>query len=625
MNARRANASGANQPRQETPRPAAEIPAIISAMPPDVANAPETPDAWADAALAAVLLAVDPVGLGGIALRARSGPVRDIWQDQFRKLLNTDMPVRRLPSGIADDRLLGGLDIPATLRAGRPIADRGLLAEADGGIVFVPMAERLSGAIAARLARVLDTGEVIMERDGLASRSHSRIGIVAYDESAQDDEPPPRALTDRLAFHPSLEGVRLGGAADFGFEPALLPAARLRLKNTVAGADAAQALCELALALGIASLRAPLLALRAARAHAAWRAAERVEQADLLVAARLVLAPRATQLPAAEPETQPPPPEPPPDEPDDPATPPAEQDLLDRDILLNAAKAAIPQGLLDRLRAASASAAMSTNAGQAGALQTSLKRGRPAGVRAGTPRSGARLSIIATLRAAAPWQKLRQQDDRTMRAGHGAVIVQPEDFRVSRFKQRTESVTIFIVDASGSTALNRLAEAKGAVELLLADCYVRRDQVAMIAFRGRGADVLLPPTRSLTRAKRSLAGLPGGGGTPLAAGLDEGLRLAESVRRKGQTPILVLLTDGRANVARDGTGGRILASEDAAAAARMVHQSAYRAVLIDVSPRAGEAGRQLAAVMNAIYLPLPFANAADLSQAVRVISTARSN
>jgi magnesium chelatase subunit D len=177
-------------------------------------------------------------------------------------------------------------------------------------------------------------------------------------------------------------------------------------------------------------------------------------------------------------------------------------------------------------------------------------------------------------------------------------------------------VTIFVVDASGSAALHRLAEAKGAVELLLADCYVRRDQVALIAFRGNAAELLLPPTRSLARAKRSLAGLPGGGGTPLAAGLDAAFALTDLIRRKGQTPTVIVLTDGRANIARDGGQGRPRAEEDAISAARQLRTAGVRTVLVDTSPRPGPLAEQFAKEMGARYLPLPHADAATLSKAV---------
>ena len=195
-------------------------------------------------------------------------------------------------------------------------------------------------------------------------------------------------------------------------------------------------------------------------------------------------------------------------------------------------------------------------------------------------------------------------------------MIHKDDFRISRFKQRTETATIFVVDASGSAALHRLAEAKGAVELLLADCYVRRDQVALIAFRGSAAELLLPPTRSLARAKRSLAGLPGGGGTPLAAGLDAAFALADSVRRRGQTPTVVVLTDGRANIARDGGQGRLRAEEDAINAARQFGAAGITAVLVDTSPRPGPSGETVAREMGARYLPLPHADATMLSKAV---------
>lgn len=192
-----------------------------------------------------------------------------------------------------------------------------------------------------------------------------------------------------------------------------------------------------------------------------------------------------------------------------------------------------------------------------------------------------------------------------------------EDFRITRFKHRSPTTTIFAVDASGSAALHRLAEAKGAVELLLADCYVRRDQVALIAFRGPAAELLLPPTRSLVRAKRSLAALPGGGGTPLAAGIDAAAALADAVRRRGGTPVVVVLTDGRANIARDGSPGRPRAEEDALAAARRLRAAGFTALLVDTSPRPQPAAEQLAREMGARYLPLPYADAANLSLAIR--------
>jgi magnesium chelatase subunit D len=237
----------------------------------------------------------------------------------------------------------------------------------------------------------------------------------------------------------------------------------------------------------------------------------------------------------------------------------------------------------------------------------------------GAPRGGQRLNVVETLRAAAPWQTLRRQ----LRAPGGApgegrrVEVRSDDFHVTRHRQRRETTTIFVVDASGSAALARLAEAKGAVELLLADCYIRRDRVAVLAFRGRGAELLLPPTRSLVRAKRCLAGLPGGGGTPLAAAIDAAAALADAVARRGDTPVVVLLTDGRANVALDGTGGRARAEADAFDAARRLRLQGSAVLLIDTSAQPQPVAARLADALRGVYLPLPYAGAAALSQVVR--------
>jgi magnesium chelatase subunit D len=245
-------------------------------------------------------------------------------------------------------------------------------------------------------------------------------------------------------------------------------------------------------------------------------------------------------------------------------------------------------------------------------------------VRRGPLRAGARLNLVATLRAAAPWQPLRRAGAQGEGRPGGAprVIVRREDLHVTRHRPRSRSTAIFVVDASGSAALHRLAEAKGAVERLLADCYVRRDTVAVLAFRGRGAELLLPPTRSLARARRALAGLPGGGGTPLAAAIDAAAALADAVRRRGDSPLVVLLTDGRANIARDGTPGRERAAADAQAAARAFRTGGVPALLLDTAPQPQVAAQALARTLGAHYRPLPHADAAQLSRAVRGVAAA---
>lgn len=610
-----------------------------------------------DALSAAALFAVDPQALGGVAIRALAGPVRDQWLALLRGWLPPGQPWRRVPLNIADGRLLGGLDLSATLSAGRPIAERGLLAESHGGVLLLAMAERLSAGTIARLAAVLDDGELRLARDGIAATVPARVAVIALDEGIEADEGLAAPLLDRLAFRLDLDGLRRLDPASLGLDAESLAAARARLPNVELPEAVIAALAATAEQLGIASLRAIWLATRAARAAAALDGREVVTDADGAIAARLVLAPRATRLPAAEPPADAA--EPPPSEPDQPASadtpppPPPERDAsneddappLDpdqplQDLLLAAATAAIPPGLLAQLKAG-AQAGKARAAGKSGALQKAAARGRPAGSRRGEPRAGQRLALIDTLRAAAPWQRLRraERDARAAAPSSGSlprrkagslsasaprVLVRREDFHVTRLEQRRETTTVFVVDASGSSALNRLAEAKGAVELLLADCYVRRDRVAVIGFRGSSAELLLPPTRSLVRAKRSLAGLPGGGGTPLATALDAAGELADAIRRRGETPGIVLLTDGRANIGRDGKPGRVQAEADATAAAKRLAAAGHATLFVDTSPRAQPAAAKLASDLRALYVPLPFADARSLSAAVKAVhATAR--
>ena len=609
-----------------------------------------------DAATIAALFAVDPVGLGGVALRSPACDNRDQWLALLKSLLPTQTPLRRVPLNINDTALLGGLDLGASLQAGKPIALKGLLSQADGGVLVLAMAERMSLSSAARFGSVLDTGMVALQRDGLDTSAKASLGLVALDEGANDDEQMPAGLADRLAFR------LLMGAQDEDEEGPEWTAqevlnARERLSQVTIDDEAVQALCAAALALGIDSLRASVFAVRVARAAAALAGSNTVEEEHTGVAARLVLAPRATRLPPAAPpeneaqdtpaENQEPPknsdsdnksePPEPPSKPDAPDAENKDESNVDGDqeeaqdedpglpenlaeLVLEAAQAAIPSGLLARLKMGQLHRAKTPTSGSAGALQKNALRGRPVGARKGEPRAGQRINVLETLRAAAPWQKLRQRQQAPTDGQIQRIVVRKEDFHVTRFRQSGQTTTVFVVDASGSSALNRLAEAKGAVELLLADCYVRRDSVAVLAFRGQTAELILPPTRSLARAKRSLAGLPGGGGTPLANAIDAAILLADQLRKKGETPIVVLLTDGKGNIARDGRPGRAQAAADALAAATEMRLRGFSTLLVDTSPQAQDAAKNLAQAMGAQYLALPYAGANSLNQAVRAVA-----
>jgi len=356
------------------------------------------------------------------------------------------------------------------------------------------------------------------------------------------------------------------------------------------------------------------------------------------LAARLVIAPRATRLPPPPSAEEPPPEqaaEPPPEKAAEPPQqdpsadaepPPDDADAIPdkplEDTVLEAARAAIPPGLLAMLQA-SLLLGRTRSGGKSGAAQQNHRRGRPTGSRRGSLRPGVRLQVIDTLRNAAPWQPLRRRErEAAGLPSHGRVLIRADDFQVTRCLQRSETTTLFVVDASGSSALHRLAEAKGAVELLLADCYVRRDRVALMAFRGKGCELILPPTRSLTRAKRTLAGLPGGGGTPMAAAIEAAQQLYGQLSRRGDSVVMVLLTDGRANIARDGSPGRERAADDARVSAAQLRNEGVRTIWIDTSAQPQAAARALALQAAAHYLPLPQANARELWGAVRQVAGA---
>lgn len=577
---------------------------LVARVDTPLAPAPEidaaSADRWTLALRVIALLAAGPYGIGGVVLRAPPGPVRDRWTD----LLGQVALLRRLPASADAEALDGGLDLTATLAAGRPVARRGLLAEAAGGILLVPMAERLAPALAARLANAVDDNGPLLV---LFDESHDR------DDGAS--ERPSAGLEDRLAIHLDLGRVRLPMAellsGQWQPEPAL-PAG-----DPTPVDDAVGALATAAAQLGIASIRAPIQAQRVARGLAGIAGRSAVTSADLEVAAAMVLGPRARQVAPPDTAQDSTPPEPPSE------TPPSEtsenNDQTDNDIpqdltdlVLDAAATALPPGLLDAL--ANGIAFRAPAGGSSGAKLRTLTAGRPAGVRSGAPGRGARLALIETIKAAAPWQKLRGPRD------DGRLSIRHSDLRIRRFVARAQSTTVFAVDASGSAAFARLAEAKGAIELLLAQAYVKRAEVALIAFRGQEATVTLPPTRSLARAKKELAALAGGGGTPMAAGIDLARRVADAERGRGRTPLVVVLTDGRANVGGD--AGKT-PQEAALASARALGATGIASVFIDCAARARPEGAALAAAMGARFVALPRLDAKAVVAAVNAATATR--
>ena len=554
--------------------------------------------ALTDCLLAARLFAQRPERFGGICLRG-FGPVRDALVERLASALGPFGPVIKIPNNVDSERLLGGLDLAATLQAGRSVRRRGLLETAQNGVLLLPMAERINDNIAAHIAQAMDIGA---------------LSVILLDDGMDANEMPPTVLMERVAFHCDLTGSRDLEAVevqDFSPGDGAIKVASLTRKRRAA-------LAATAAALGIHSVRPLLFAERCAAAHARSAGRDRIADEDLQAAVRLVLGPRATQVPQREEE-----PHRPQEEPSPPGQDSSEgkepqniEGIPLEDLLLEAAAAAIPPHILDQIEGRVRQAGKGQG-GRAGSKQQSTRRGRPKGTRPGVPGNGKRLALIDTLRTAAPWQTIRRNESGN--PDPDRIHVRKSDLRVHHYEERQESLTIFAVDASGSSALSRLAEAKGAVELMLAEAYVKRSQVALIAFRKEGAEVLLPPTRSLTRARRALSALPGGGGTPLAAGLIAARQLAEAARKRGQTPTIAMLTDGKGNVMLDGSASRAGAKAEMQEVAKGIAVLGLNSIVIDISPRPRPEAAELAAALRGRYLPLPKARSSALVAAIESV------
>jgi len=508
-------------------------------------------------------------------------------------------PFVQVPLNVMEDRLIGSADLEESVKTGKSVFSPGLLAKAHRGVLYVDDINLLDEETANILLNVVTEGKVIVEREGISLtypckplmiatfnpdegelRDHllDRIAVaLSADADVMEIKSRVEAVDAVLGFNP---GSKQGSPeAEKALDEAIeneddlktaIVFAREFLKDVQIAPSQTQYLCEEAIRAGCQGHRAEIFACEVARASAALEGRQ-INAEDLRLAVKLAIAPRGTFIntPMDEDEMMPPPPPPPPpppmdqeqedsendneeeeeDEQDEPDEDNEDQDDqpdvpdIPQEFMFDVDSTPMDPDLIEF------SSRERSGKGGGRGLIFSQDRGRY--IKPMLPKGKVvRLAVDATLRASAPYQRGRRQRAQGTKDEGRGVFIEQSDVRTKKMARKAGSLIIFVVDASGSMALNRMNAAKGAAMSLLTEAYQSRDQICLIPFQGDMADVLLPPTRSIAQAKKRLEVMPCGGGSPLADALQRAMLTGLNAQKTGDVGkvVVVCISDGRANV-----------------------------------------------------------------------------